>query len=81
MEDGELPERDFLVGLLCTLKSNEMKELIKEARDNRALSINSDANMMIEITDNASDQLLGLLPNKSKCFKGDVNSYSNTWKS
>ena len=68
MEDGTLPERDFLMGLLCTLKSDEMKELIKEARDNRALSNNSDADMMIEVTDNARDQLLGLLPNKSKCF-------------
>ena len=57
------------MGLLCILKSDEMKELIKEARYNRALSNNSDANIMIEITDNARDQLLGLLPNKSKFFK------------
>ena len=61
MDDGTLPERYFLMGLLCTLRSDKMKELIKGALDNRALSNNSDADMIIEVTDNARVQLLGFL--------------------
>ena len=68
LEDGKLPEQDFLMGILCTLKANEMKDLIQEARDNRALANNNDSDMMIEVTNLAKDQLLNLVPNKSKCF-------------
>ena len=50
LEDGKLPERDFLMGILFTLKANEMKDLIQEAKDNRALTNNNDSDMMIEVT-------------------------------
>ena len=81
LEDGKLPLRDFLMGILCTLKNADMKALIKEARDNRALVNNTDVDMMVEVTNSARDQLLSLLPNKSKCFKVDDNSCSHTRKS
>ena len=69
MDEGKLPERDFMMGILCTFKNAEMKELIKQARDSRALSNNSDTDMMVEVVETAKDQLLSLLPNKSKCYK------------
>ena len=62
------PEWNFLMGLLCTLKSDEMKEMIKESEDNIALSNNNDVDMMIEVIDNGCDMLLGLLSYKSKCL-------------
>ena len=59
----------FLDGIILHFKSDEMKELIKEARDNKALSNNSDDDMIILVTDKAKDILLGLLSYKSKSFK------------
>ena len=32
---GKLPERDFFFGILCTVRTQYMKEIIEEAHNNR----------------------------------------------
>ena len=81
LEVGKLPEIDFLMGILSSLRFDEMKELIKEARDNRALTCNNDTDLMVEVTKSAGDQLLSLLPTKSKYLFIGFNHNSLPWKS
>ena len=68
IDEEKLPERDFIMGILWTLKTDVMKQLINETRERRAITNANDDNMMVEVTEAARDQLLSLLPQKSKHY-------------
>ena len=49
MEAGELPEKDFLYGILATLYEEETNKLICKSRDSRAITKESMQDEMIAI--------------------------------
>ena len=54
-EHGKLPESSFVMSILSTLKTKEMRELIKAARNNRSIASNPDEEEMIEMTDQTKE--------------------------
>lgn len=66
LDENKLPERNFMIGILSTLRNKEMRELIKESRKNRSVSNNPDQNELIEMTPLTRDEIMGVFPQKSK---------------
>ena len=66
LEPGDLPERHYLMSVLSTVKKDELKELIEQAREHRSISNKQDVDMMVEMTQAARDQIFNVLPQKSK---------------
>ena len=65
-EADQLPERNFIVGVLSTKRTTEMKELIKEARAHRSLVNIKEEDQMIEMTYAAKNEVFDILPQRSK---------------
>ena len=65
-EANQLPERDFIIGVLSTQRISEMKELIKDARSHRSLANRKEEDEMIEMTYAAKNEIFDILPQKSK---------------
>ena len=57
IDHGKLLERSFVMSILSTLKTEEMRELIKAARNNRSIASNPDEEEMIEMTDHAKEEI------------------------
>ena len=66
IEDHQIPERRFLMGILWTKRKEEMRNLIKTARSNRSISNIPDENDLIQMTPGTKDEIMKLLPHKSK---------------
>ena len=66
-EEGSLPERSFLWGILCTLRKEAWKALLKEARNKRGKKEIEDKEELIEIDPQILDKLMIVLTvSKSK---------------
>ena len=65
-EANQLPERDFIIRVLSTQRTSEMKELIKEARSHRSLANRKEEDEMIEMAYAAKNEIFDILPQKSK---------------
>ena len=76
----QFPEREFLFGVLSTLRENEMRQLVKEARDNRAIVNNENEDGLIEILPEIKEEIMSILPHKSKHHKNNELSFSNKGK-
>ena len=61
-----MPKRSFCQSILSTLRHEELKVLIQEARKHRSLASKTDDNHKIEMTPNIKDVLFSILPQKSK---------------
>ena len=57
-EEGFLPERSFLWGVLGTLKRDDWKQLLKEARSKRGKKEKEEKEELIEIDPQILDQLI-----------------------
>ena len=70
LEPGKPPERHYLMITLSTVRKDERKQLIEQAREHRSNSNKQDDDMMVEMTQAARDQIFNVLPQKSKllCF-------------
>ena len=66
LDDGQLPERDFLFSILSTLRRDELKNLIHEARGVRAIANKSNDDDMIAVLPWIKDEMFKILPTKSK---------------
>ena len=66
IEPGKLPKREFLFKILSTIRSSEIRQLVHDARKSRALSNGVPTDQLIEVSGNIKEELLGLLPRKSK---------------
>ena len=62
---NQLPERKFIIGILSTLRNNEMRKLIKNARKNRSLTNNPEKDQMIQMTSCIREEVMKILPQKS----------------
>ena len=72
IDSNRLPERDFMLGVLSTLRKSELRTLVKTVRESRSICNNSDQRQMIEIDSIIRDNIFSILPQKSKfiqiCF-------------
>jgi hypothetical protein len=62
--EGVLPERDYLFTIISTLKPNETKEIIEEARNQRSVTMPEDDNDYIELTKEFKEELFGVMTQK-----------------
>ena len=81
LDPGMLPERSFIMGILSTLRGEEMKELIKNARENRSLVNKVDNDELIWMSTDVRNDIFEILPHKSMTFLRVLLNYSHTWKS
>ena len=65
LEANELPDRDFMWSVLATLREDEVKKLISEARKNRDSGNEEDKQELIEIHPEFLSALLSA-PNTNK---------------
>ena len=66
LEDSKLQERDFMIGILSTLREDEMRQLIKTARSKISLVNTSNQSHLVENFINIKDDLFSILPQKNK---------------
>lgn len=66
MKAEEVPERDYMFKILSTLRREELKILVKDARKQRSICNKSNEKNLIEINPKIRDKLLELFPQKSK---------------
>ena len=60
-----LPNKDFLMGVISTVRPDETYTLIKTARDNRSTKGDEDLGQLIKIENSIKDEILGVLTHKS----------------
>ena len=66
-EADQLPERRFILGILSTLRSDELRQLIKDARKNRSIQENPDEDQLIAMDADKKEAIMSLFPQKV-CF-------------
>ena len=66
LKDRQLPEKEFLFGVLSTLMSDEVRMLLFEATKKRAPAKSEDYSNLIEISKEFAEQIDSLLSMKSK---------------
>ena len=64
-EEGTLPGKEFIVGIISTLKPEETEILIEEARKKRSVSNEEDVKGLVSIERNIKDEIFGVLTQKS----------------
>ena len=68
LDPGKLPERFYIMGVLCTLRGEEMKELIKNVRENRSIANKTNNDQLVWMTTEIRDHIFDILPQKSTEF-------------
>ena len=69
-KDTQLPEKEFLYGILCSLNPDVVRELVATGVKNRSPLKQEDKSELIEVTKNLKDSILSLYSMKSKyCLK------------
>ena len=66
LKETQLPEKEFLYGVLCTLMPEAIRELIADGVKNRSPSSQEDKSDLIEVTKDLKDAILNLYSMKSK---------------
>ena len=66
-EADQLRERRFILGILSTLRSDELRQLIKDARKNRSIQENPDEDQLIDMDADKKEAIMSLFPQKV-CF-------------
>ena len=66
-EADQLPERGFILGILSTLRSDELRQLIKDALKNRSIQENPDEYQLIAMDADKKEVIMSLFPQKV-CF-------------
>ena len=61
-----VPDRTDLFTILSTLKGDELKKLIKNAHNNRAIGNEDDNDKLIEVRNDIKDEIFSILNKKSK---------------
>ena len=68
LDQDKLPERRFLMGILSTLRTEEMKRLISEARANRSITTQHDEDELIEMSLAVKTEIFKALPQKVSAY-------------
>ena len=67
-DDGCYPEREFLFGVLSSVASEGLKQLISESRQRRSLSDNEEEKNLIELGPGVRETLMTIPPKKCRHF-------------
>ena len=65
----QLPEKEYLYGILWTIMSDAVRELVATGVKNRSQLEQDDKGNFIEVTEELKDAILSLYSMKSKYFK------------
>ena len=63
-DEGTLPGKEFIVGIISTLKPEETKTLVEEARKKRSVSNKEDKQELVNIEKSIRDEIFGVLTQK-----------------
>ena len=63
-DEGTLPGKEFIVGIISTLKPEETKTLVEEARRKRSVSNEEDKQELVNIEKSIRDEIFGVLAQK-----------------
>ena len=66
--ETQIPDRKFMYSIISTMFPNALKQLIKEAKNKRALNVDNEDNDIIEIKPEIMEAIMGVLSQKSKSF-------------
>ena len=69
LKELQLPEKEFMYGILCTLRPDSVRELIATGVKNRSPTVQEDKGDLIEITKELKDSIMDLYSLKSKYFQ------------
>ena len=64
-----LPNKEFLMGIISTIRPQEIYELIKSARDKRSISGDTDVGQLVKIEKSIKEDIFRVLAHKSKYQK------------
>ena len=65
LKDSQIPEKEFLFGIFCTLKPDAVREIIATGMKNRSPNEQEDKDNLIEITEELMDSIMNLYSMKS----------------
>ena len=65
-DEGQLPERAFLFGVLSAVRPDELKALITDSRKKRSLNENSEENDLIYVAPGVKEEILSIPSRKCK---------------
>ena len=65
-EQSQLPERSFILKILWTLREDDMRNLIQQARSNRSTIHSNSEDQLIAMKPDIRDEFFKTLPQKSK---------------
>ena len=63
-DEGTLPGKEFIVGIISTLKPEETKTLVEEARRKRSVSKEEDKQELVNIEKSIRDEIFGVRTQK-----------------
>ena len=65
LKNSQIPEKEFLLGILCTLKPDAVREIIATGKKNRSPNEQEDKDNLIEITGELMESIMNLYSMKS----------------
>ena len=71
-EPGNYPERDNLFAILSSLRKRGLLQLIKNAKNNRSFTENTEEDEMVQITPAIKTEIFNVLPRKSKLLHTEI---------
>ena len=66
LKPSQLPEKEFLYGILCTLRPDGVRQLVETGVKNRSLAAEENKDELIEVTVELKEAIMGLFSMKSK---------------
>ena len=66
LKPSQLPEKEFLYGIMCTLRPDGVRQLIANGVKNRSPENPEDNGNLIEVTVDLKDTIMNLFSMKSK---------------
>ena len=63
-DNSELPERKFMISVLCTTRPNEITQLVKDSRQKRSVFENDDSTELIKIRSSIKSEIMAVVTQK-----------------
>ena len=73
---NQLPDRDYMLCILATLRYNQLNNMVHNARKNRSLNTQDSDNDLIHISKKLYEEISGVFTQKRKYYqRSTFNSY------
>ena len=63
-DNSELPERKFMISVLCTIRPDEIAQLVKDSRKKRSVIENDDNTELIKIRSSIKNEIMAVVTQK-----------------